>query len=428
MLKGESKLPKRTKQNLTKYELLDVFSNLLLERDNELLDFPEFCEEVEILLDENKSVPFVRQILVFKLKIDETAILLHVCSQFTNFETSIGLIPLVKTIYDDTAGQLASRRDWINRKTKLQKHDLVDLESNNFQSDKNICLTEHGSNLLFKEDRDLFLATEKEKDIILHSSIIEKNLFFNDKERKQLEFLTDLLHQENYNSVVNRLKDHGMSGITIMFHGNPGTGKTESVYQICKATERNIRRIEISDTKSKWYGQSEKLIKEVFTSYRKLVDRSDIVPVLFFNEADGIFGVRKTVGSGSVDQTENAIQNIILSELESEFRGILMATTNLTKNLDKAFERRFLYKIFFEKPDTQTKALIWKDKIPMLSEEECLLLSGRYELSGGQIDNVCKKFILSEILTGVKPSMLEIEQYCEEEFLEKKMERRRIGF
>ena len=170
------------------------------------------------------------------------------------------------------------------------------------------------------------------------------------------------------------------------------------------------------------------MIKEVFTSYRKLVNRSDIVPVLFFNEADGIFGVRKTVGSGSVDQTENAIQNIILSELESEFRGILMATTNLTKNLDKAFERRFLYKIFFEKPDTQTKALIWKDKIPMLSEEECLLLSGRYELSGGQIDNVCKKFILSEILTGVKPSMLEIEQYCEEEFLEKKMERRRIGF
>jgi hypothetical protein len=149
---------------------------------------------------------------------------------------------------------------------------------------------------------------------------------------------------------------------------------------------------------------------------------------LFFNEADGIFGTRKTVGSSPVDQTENAIQNIILGELESEFRGILIATTNLTKNFDKSFERRLLYKIFFEKPETYTKSLIWKDKIPMLSEDECLLLSGRYDLSGGQIDNVCKKFVLKQILTGTIPDLTEIEEYCQEEFLDKKSERRKIGF
>jgi SpoVK/Ycf46/Vps4 family AAA+-type ATPase len=114
--------------------------------------------------------------------------------------------------------------------------------------------------------------------------------------------------------------------------------------------------------------------------------------------------------------------------MESEFAGILIATTNLTKNLDKAFERRFLYKIFFEKPDTHTKSLIWKDKIPMLSEQECLLLSGRYDLSGGQIDNVCKKFVLKQILTGNTPDLKEIEEYCQEEFLDKKSERRKIGF
>jgi len=428
VLKGEPNLPKRMKQNLTKYELLDIFSNILRERDDEMLVYREFCEEVENLLDENKSVPFVRQLLGFKLRVDETAILLHVCSQFTNFEPSVGLIPLVKTIYSNTADQLASRRDWINRKTKLQKHNLVDLESGNFQSDKNICLTEQGSNLFFKEDRDLFLGTEKDKDIILHASIIEKNLFFNEKERKQLEFLTDLLHQENYNSVVNRLLDSGMNpGITIMFHGHPGTGKTESVFQISKATERNIKRVEISETKSKWYGQSEKLIKQVFDSYWKIVDTNENTPILLFNEADGIFGTRKTVGTGSVDQTENAIQNICLESME-QFRGILVATTNLTKNLDKAFERRFLYKIFFEKPDTQTKALIWKDKIPTLHEEECLLLSGRYDLSGGQIQNVATKFVMKQILTGKTALLSEIEEYCQEEFLDKKSERRRIGF
>lgn len=430
ILKGGTSLPARTKKDLNKYELLDIFSNMLQERDNELLDCPEFFYEVENLIDENKDNPFIRQIVGFKLPVDEAAILLCLCSQFTNYERTVDLIHLLKIIYSDTETQLVTRRAFLNSKTKLQLTKLIEFENGNFQSEKHISLTDYASSLFFNEDRDLFLEqVSNSKDIILHTSIIEKNLFFNEKERKSLEFLTDLLNQENYNSVVNRLRDQGLCpGITILFHGHPGTGKTESVYQICKATERNIKRIEISETKSKWYGESERLIKDVFVSYRKLVDTSDKTPVLLFNEADGIFGTRKTVGSSPVDQTENAIQNILLSEMEAGFHGILLGTTNLTKNLDKAFERRFLYKIFFEKPDIPAKTLIWKDKTPMLSEEECLLLSGRYDLSGGQIDNVCKKFILSEILTGVKPSLLEIEQYCEEEFLDKKSERRRIGF
>jgi len=269
----------------------------------------------------------------------------------------------------------------------------------------------------------------KDKDVILHTSIIEKNLFFNEKERKNLEFLTDLLHQDNYSSVVNRLRDQGMNtGFTILLHGAPGTGKTESVYQICKATRRNIKRIEISETKSKWFGASERLIKQVFSSYARMIDSNTVNPVLFFNEADGIFGTRKTIDSSSVHQTENAIQNIILSEMESEFRGILMATTNLTKNLDKAFERRFLYKIYFEKPDTQTKSLIWKDKIPVLTDDECNKLAEVYDMSGGQIQNVATKFVMKQILTGTTPGINEIEEYCQEEFLGKKTERRKIGF
>jgi|GEM_PF-2364202 len=64
----------------------------------------------------------------------------------------------------------------------------------------------------------------------------------------------------------------------------------------------------------------------------------------------------------------------------------------------------------------------------MLSEDECLLLSGRYDLSGGQIDNVCKKFVLKHILTGNPPDLKEIDEYCQEEFLDKKSERRKIEF
>ena len=158
-----------------------------------------------------------------------------------------------------------------------------------------------------------------------------------------------------------------------------------------------------------------------------MVETSELTPVLFFNEVDAIFGKRKEVGISSVDQTENAIQNIILQELE-DFTGILMATTNLASNLDAAFERRFLYKILFDKPNCETRFKIWKDKLPILTDDEIIKLSNMYEMSGGQAQNVAKKLTLHQILTGVTPTFGEIQEICKSEFLERQPERNKIGF
>jgi SpoVK/Ycf46/Vps4 family AAA+-type ATPase len=152
----------------------------------------------------------------------------------------------------------------------------------------------------------------------------------------------------------------------------------------------------------------------VFDDYRREVERSKVAPILLSNEADGVFASRKENGYSDVDQTENAIQNIILQELEV-LNGILIATTNLTKNLDKAFERRFLYKIEFHKPCKEAKKNIWKDKIVKLNNKEAELLSGKYDLSGGQIDNIAKKYLMKVILENAKPDLAEIEAYCSEE-------------
>lgn len=196
--------------------------------------------------------------------------------------------------------------------------------------------------------------------------------------------------------------------------------------QIAKATGRAIMHVDISATKTCWFGESEKLIKKVFTDYRHLCEKSKTKPILLFNEADAVFSKRKDVGSGSVAQTENAIQNIILEEMEN-LDGILIATTNLADNLDHAFERRFLFKIRFDRPTVEAKTNIWLSKLPSLSREDARTLASNYDFSGGQIDNITRKALMQEIIKGVKPSVSALVTMCGEEKLSKN-NTRRIGF
>ena len=234
-----------------------------------------------------------------------------------------------------------------------------------------------------------------------------------------MQFLTQTLMPENYDRLTSRLKKADMKeGVAILLYGPPGTGKTESAYQIARKTGRDIQQVVISETKSMWFGESEKQIKKVFDNYRKIVEKAKVAPILLFNEADAIFSTRKQVGNSAVDQTENAIQNIILQEME-DLNGILIATTNLTDNLDRAFERRFLYKILLEKPATVAKVRIWKEKIPKIGMRDARILAGSYDLSGGQIENVSRKCITKQLLHGTMPSLQEIMDFCEEESLDK---------
>jgi SpoVK/Ycf46/Vps4 family AAA+-type ATPase len=203
-------------------------------------------------------------------------------------------------------------------------------------------------------------------------------------------------------------------GIAVLFHGCPGTGKTESTYQIARKVGRDIILVDMSDTKSMWYGESEKKIKAIFTDYKKLIGNNKLVPILVFNEADAVFSKRKNIGESAIDQTENTIQNIILQELE-DFRGILIATTNLTNNFDKAFERRFLYKIEFYKPNVKTRTKIWKDKIKGLTIAQARLLASQFDLTGGNIDNVARKALMKDILQNRKKALQSLYHHCEQE-------------
>ncbi len=312
---------------------------------------------------------------------------------------------------------------------KLQKLDLVEMvsESGFFGEYTVIRLTDSGKELYFEEDACLFMDKVNTKEFIRAADIKEKRLFFSGQERYQLDLVGNALQEDNYRSLVDRLAAKGLSkGIAILLYGEPGTGKTESVMQWARETGRDIIHVDISAAKSMWYGESEKIVKKIFTRYKRLCKHSGIKPILLFNEADAIFSKRRDISGGrSVDQTENTIQNIILEEMEG-LEGILVATTNLADNLDKAFERRFLFKIRFSRPTVEAKRNIWLDKMPVLSAEEADALASCYDFSGGEIDNIVRKATMLEVIDGTVPTASDIIRLCDEEKIGRRQSR--IGF
>lgn len=133
------------------------------------------------------------------------------------------------------------------------------------------------------------------------------------------------------------------------------------------------------------------------------------------------------LGNNTIDQTENTIQNIILQEIENLF-GILIATSNLIQNVDKAFERRFLYKITFEKPCMESRKNIWHTMLPQLSDDGVIKLAGEFEISGGQIENISRKIKVDAILNGENLLIENLTQYCIDEIKNGFNANKKIGF
>lgn len=261
--------------------------------------------------------------------------------------------------------------------------------------------------------------------LLLPDGIVEKRMYYNIRELEEIERLAKLLSIDRFKDIQQRLKEANMrTGFTCLFYGSPGTGKTETVLQLSRKTGRPIFQVNISEMKSKWVGESEKRIQGIFSKYEAMVKKYDICPILLFNEADAIINKRSNNTDAAVDKMENACQNIILQAMEN-LSGIMIATTNLTNNLDSAFERRFLYKICFDKPTVATRKQIWNAMLPSLSCEEASSLAESYDFSGGQIENIARKQIVDSILYGHHQDISSVRSYCQNEIIRNS---KRIGF
>ncbi len=214
---------------------------------------------------------------------------------------------------------------------------------------------------------------------------------------KTRDVLNGLLKQMDKN-VFNRLKQWGIKdkkkGIEarIIFYGFAGTGKTLTALALAKSLKRQVLSFDCSKILSMYVGESEKNVRAIFDKYYDLRDKSKSEPILLLNEADQFLSSRTTTSSSGSEKMHNQMQNIFLEQIE-RFDGILIATTNLLESLDKAFSRRFNYKIEFKKPSLEQRNELWEKLLPEalpLKEGFDIKELAKYDLTGGQIEMVIK--------------------------------------
>lgn len=388
-------------------ELEDIFDNIPSEGTE---------NKVSNLLDLNPHLRLVKNIKKLNLDTEMEVMLLYFIHLLVNDDNDSVELHDIEKLYEEKYRFRNVKFDLRSGELPLQLLGIIEQGfSGGFASRETFRLTNEAKESIFSGSEISYNA-DVNRPRIKAEEIVHKKLYYDDEVDRKVNELYSILEDKNYKVIKQRLVDSGLRcGVCCLFYGGPGTGKTETVLQIARSTGRDIVQVDVAKLKSMWVGQSEKNIKALFAQYRQRVKDSKITPILLFNEADSIIGTRREGAEAAVDKLENSLLAIILQEMET-IEGIMIATTNLEKNMDKAFERRFLYKIRFNQPGSIVRRAIWETMIPELTDSEYTTLANKYELSGGQIENVARRYTINNILHGeCDEHMKIIMDYCESE-------------
>ena len=392
----------------------DIYSRC----DDGVLDAEEMQREIDEVCAANPELPAVRSLGKWGkvLSRQNLRVLVLFCLYHLKDDDEVELRQL-SFIFDAKIQFQRLRSQFLNNASPLLTKNAVKLVQHDSMMMRNIyCLTEKALADFFPTQMDKKRGAKSEH-LNSYRKITAKTLYYNDEDRSQIDVLSGLLAGSNLKQVQSRLAKNGMrTGVCCLLYGGPGTGKTATVLELARSTKRDIYQVNLSDLRSKWVGESERICQELWDDYNRCVTKSRRAPILLLNECDGILTSRKHGAQSSVDKMENTIANIFLENMEKQ-RGIVIATTNLADNLDPAFERRFIYKIRLGKPCLEARKSIWQSMLHGLADNDAATIAREYDFSGGQIENIARKFMIDNVLTGKKLTIKKLREYCGQESL-----------
>lgn len=421
----------KIKPSETIEEFLDCIKNEFQKREDGDKDGASFVARVDELIQENKHVNEIEWINNQKewSSVDKAVFLTTSVNHIIE-KKSLDLEHVTKQVIDVFSGQFAYRNTIVNKTNPMILNGYLEYNEEAFVFDEFISLTDKSITELYSRISN----TTKKKEfkptmglLITPESIKEEQLYYNKNEEGQIETIKNVLNPDNYAAVIKQLEESNLClGVNILLHGYAGTGKTATVKQLAKQTNRHIFMVDIEKIQSRWVGDSEKNLKKVFNEYKLLTNSLPEIPILLFNEADAVLGKRVEIRN-STDKSFNTLQNLLLQEFE-DFKGISFSTTNLANQLDKAFERRFLYKVEFEKPNSEVRQLILNNSFNDIQTETIAKVVSNFTLTGGQISNIKKKLLLKSIVEGIEDKEEVFIQFCKDELSLESMKNKPIGY
>ena len=314
-----------------------------------------------------------------------------------------GFTPTIKTIiFILSEGEFKPRinhRDFFRETHLLYQNDILRLSQPDIQNPS----TER--KLLVTDKTLEFIITGQELEPTLspdfpakrlHTSLNWEDLVLTERTQDHLKEL--LLWLEHSDDLMENwdLESILTPGYRCLFYGPPGTGKTLTAALLGKITNRPVYRIDLSRLVSKYIGETEKNLEKVFT--RAAVQDW----ILFFDEADSVFGKRTQVSSSN-DRYANQETSYLLQRIEDCSNPIVMAS-NLKMNIDEAFMRRFQSVVHFPMPKVPERLKLWEQSF----SSKCILdesvdlpeIARQTELAGGGITNVIRFVSLMAIKDG----------------------------
>ena len=183
-------------------------------------------------------------------------------------------------------------------------------------------------------------------------------------------------------------------GVSVLLYGPPGTGKTMAAQVIANELQMDLYRVDLSQVSSKYVGETAKNLERIFRE----AQQENVI--LFFDEADSLFGKRTEVKESN-DKYANQETSYILQRIES-YDGMVILATNIARNFDPAFMRRITISIQFEMPNEEMRRLLWKDMLQNteLGENEKLIsnLASEFELSGSNIKSIVRNAVYMALM------------------------------
>jgi hypothetical protein len=251
---------------------------------------------------------------------------------------------------------------------------------------------------------------------LITTELTEEDLVLPEITRRQVAELENWVNYQD--KVLNKwdLQRWVKPGYRALFHGPSGTGKTLTAMIVGKKCGRDVFRIDLSMVISKYIGETEKNLSQLF-------DRAKNKDwILFFDEADALFGKRTNVRDAH-DKYANQEVAYLLQKIENH-NGLVILASNFKSNIDDAFVRRFQSIIYFPPPVPAERFSLWKKVLPLNSgmkipaDEDLMILSRKYEITGAGIVNVVHHSCLEAAASGRKSITLkDLQAAIEREYL-----------